>query len=194
MPLYPLFADLRQRAVLVIGGGAVAARKVEALLRAGAVVTVGAPVLDAGLAALAAEGRIRHRAGRYVEEWLDDSGIDDGSGSPGCCWLVVVATDDAALNRRVAAAAERRRLFANVVDDAELSSFHVPAVVDRAPLQIAISSGGAAPMLARLLRERFETALDAALGPLATLAARFRTRIRARHPEPAARRRFYSSL
>jgi uroporphyrin-III C-methyltransferase/precorrin-2 dehydrogenase/sirohydrochlorin ferrochelatase len=85
-------------------------------------------------------------------------------------------------------------MFANVVDDAELSSFHVPAVVDRAPLQIAISSGGAAPMLARLLRERLETVLDAALGPLAALAARFRTRIRARYPEPAARRRFYSSL
>ncbi|MBA8888591.1 uroporphyrin-III C-methyltransferase/precorrin-2 dehydrogenase/sirohydrochlorin ferrochelatase [Dokdonella fugitiva] len=194
MPLYPLFADLRQRAVLVIGGGAVAARKVEGLLRAGAAVTVGAPALDAGLAALAAEGRIRHRAGRYVDEWLDDGGIRDGGSSAGRCWLVVVATDDATLNRRVAAAAERRRMFTNVVDDAELSSFHVPAVVDRAPLQIAISSGGAAPMLARLLRERLETVLDAALGPLAALAARFRTRIRARHPEPAARRRFYSSL
>ncbi|HEU4663612.1 MAG TPA: siroheme synthase CysG [Dokdonella sp.] len=190
MPLYPIFADLRQRAVLVVGGGAVAARKVDGLLRAGARVTVGAPALEPGLAALAADGRIRHRAGRYVDAWLD--GERDAAADR--CWLVVVATGDVALNRRVARAAERRRVLANVVDDAQLSTFHVPAVVDRAPLQIAISTAGAAPMLARLVRERLESLLDAAIGPLAALAARFRARIRACHPEPGARRRFYSSL
>ncbi|HEY6940171.1 siroheme synthase CysG [Dokdonella sp.] len=190
MPLYPIFADLRHRAVLVVGGGAVAARKIDGLLRAGARVTVGAPALEPGLAALVTRGRIRHRDGPYVDAWLD--GERDGGADR--CWLVVVATDDLALNRRVARAAERRRMLANVVDDAELSTFHVPAVVDRAPLQIAISSGGAAPMLARLLRERLETLLDAALGPLATLAARYRARIRARHRDPGARRRFYSTL
>jgi uroporphyrin-III C-methyltransferase / precorrin-2 dehydrogenase / sirohydrochlorin ferrochelatase len=87
-----------------------------------------------------------------------------------------------------------RRIFVNVVDDAALSSFHVPAVVDRAPLTIAISSGGEAPMLARLLRERLETLLDHSLGALATLAARLRRRIRLRHPNLAARRNFYESL
>ena len=154
MSLYPLFADLRQRAVLVVGGGVVATRKVDGLLRAGAAVTVGAPTLEPALAALAADARIRHVAAAYAEEWLDEGRGGDGDGDePAGYWLVVVATDDTALNRRIAAAARRRRLFVNVVDDARLSSFHVPAVVDRAPLQIAISSGGTAPMLARLLRE-----------------------------------------
>ena len=197
MPLYPLFADLHDRAVLVVGGGVVAARKIDGLLRVGAVVTVVAPALEPTLAALAARARIRHVAARYADEWLDEErpGGEGPSGDePSGYWLVIVATSDGALNRRIAAAARRRRVFVNVVDDAALSSFHVPAVVDRAPLQIAISSGGAAPMLARLLRERLETMLDDALGPLAALAARFRARIRARHPEPAARRRFYSSL
>lgn len=182
MPLFPLFADLQLRPVLVVGGGLVAERKVEALLKAGARVTVGAPELGTGLAAALAAGRIAHRAGLFSEAWLETA------------WLVVAATSDPAINRRVAAAAADRRLFVNVVDDAGLSSFHVPAVIDRAPLAIAISSGGAAPMFARLLRERLEATLDHALGPLAALAARFRQRIRARHAAPAARRAFYERL
>ena len=147
MPLFPLFADLQQRPVLVVGGGMVAERKVEALLKAGAQVTVGAPELAAGLVGLRDAGRITHHAGPYREAWLDGA------------WLVVAATSDVVVNRLVAAAAAARRIFVNVVDDAQLSSFHVPAVIDRAPLTIAISSGGAAPMFARLLRERLEATL-----------------------------------
>ncbi|GAA0716689.1 siroheme synthase CysG [Dokdonella soli] len=182
MKLYPLFADLTHRPVFVVGGGAVAARKTAALLAAGAAVTIGAPVLAPELARWADAGRIRHRRGEFRDDWLDGA------------WLVVAATNDRALNQAVAAAAGARRIFVNVVDDAALSSFHVPAVVDRSPLIVAISSAGAAPMLARLLRERLEGQLDQALGGLAELAARFRARIRARHPTPAARRRFYTRL
>jgi len=81
-----------------------------------------------------------------------------------------------------------------VVDDSALCSFHVPAVIDRAPLTIAISSGGDAPMLARLLRERLETLLDHSLGALASLAAKLRKRIRLRYPDLAGRRSFYEDL
>jgi uroporphyrin-III C-methyltransferase/precorrin-2 dehydrogenase/sirohydrochlorin ferrochelatase len=182
MKLYPLFADLAHRPVLVVGGGNVAARKVESLLAAGALVTVGAPVLGARLARQLADGRIHHHAGEFRDEWLAEA------------WLVVAATSDPALNQTVAAAAAARRIFANVVDDAALSSFQVPAIVDRSPLIVAISSSGAAPMLARQLRERLETLLDPALGPLAALAERFRARIRARHPALGARLRFYERL
>ena len=118
-PLFPLFADLRQRAVLVVGGGAVAERKVEALLHAGALPRVGAPALTDRLGDWARQGRIAHLEGGFDPAWLD--GV----------WLVIAATDDAQVNRAVAAAAETRRLLANVVDDAELSSFQVPALVER---------------------------------------------------------------
>ncbi|MBD8879702.1 uroporphyrinogen-III C-methyltransferase [Rhodanobacter sp. 7MK24] len=182
MKLYPLFADLSRRAVLVVGGGVVAERKAAALLAAGAQVTVGAPELTPRLQRWVRQGRVAHRAGEFSATWLDYA------------WLAVAATDDRTLNARVAELAGLRRMFVNVVDDAELSSFHVPAVVDRSPLVVAISSGGAAPMLARRVREQLETLLDHSLGPLAQLSARLRKRIRRRHPELAARRRFYTEL
>ncbi|HEY4555554.1 MAG TPA: bifunctional precorrin-2 dehydrogenase/sirohydrochlorin ferrochelatase, partial [Lysobacter sp.] len=142
--LFPLFLDLRDRSVLVVGGGQVARRKVAALLDAGARVRVGAPVLAPDLQAWADTGRIAHLAGGFEPAWLDEA------------WLVVAATDSPVINREVAEAAEARRIWANVVDDAELSTVQVPARVERGPLQVAISSGGAAPMLARHLRERLE--------------------------------------
>ncbi|MFC5437553.1 siroheme synthase CysG [Rhodanobacter umsongensis] len=182
MKLYPLFADLSRRAVLVVGGGPVAERRVAALLGAQAQVTVNAPALTPQLRHWVAAGRIAHRRDAFQEGWLDR------------VWLVVAATSDIELNRLIATFAELRRIFVNVVDDAALSTFHVPAVVDRSPLIIAISSGGEAPMLARLLRERLETLLDHSLGALATLAGRLRKRIRVRYPDLAARRRFYQSL
>jgi uroporphyrin-III C-methyltransferase / precorrin-2 dehydrogenase / sirohydrochlorin ferrochelatase len=166
----------------VVGGGDVAARKCRALLDAGARVTVGAPRLNADLGRWHADDAIRYIPGTFDESWLDGA------------WLVVAATDDGQVNRCVSACASRRRIFVNVVDDADLSTFHVPAVIDRAPLQIAISSGGAAPMLARWLRERIETLLDHALGPLAALLDRARRRIRARLREPASRRAFYRRI
>jgi uroporphyrin-III C-methyltransferase/precorrin-2 dehydrogenase/sirohydrochlorin ferrochelatase len=182
MKLYPLFADLSDRPVLVVGGGAVAERKVAMLLESGARVTVGAPQLTPALAAWVEAGRIVHRDGAFEPHWLDDA------------WLVIAATDDTALHQRIATLAAERRIFVNVVDDAARSSFHVPAVIDRAPIAIAISSGGDAPMFARLLRERLESLLDHSLGTLATLAAKLRKRIRLRHTQPAQRRRFYEQL
>ncbi|MGN6741232.1 siroheme synthase CysG [Dyella sp.] len=182
MKLYPLFADLADRPVLVVGGGAVAERKATALVEAGARVTVGSPTLSPLLAQWARAGRIVHIAGPFEAHWLDHA------------WLVIAATDDEALHQRIVELAAARRLFCNVVDDAARCSFHVPAVIDRAPITIAISSGGDTPMFARLLRERLETLLDHSLGALATLASTLRKRIRLRHPEPAVRRRFYETL
>ncbi|MFT4248825.1 MAG: NAD(P)-dependent oxidoreductase [Pseudomonas sp.] len=182
MPLFPLFADLHGRPVLVIGGGSVATRKVQALLRAGARISLHARELSDELQVLLRQGRLQRIEGEFDPDWIDPA------------WLVVAATDDTALNRRVAAAAGERRRWVNVVDDTELSSYHVPAIVDRAPLTIAISSAGAAPMLARRLRERLETELDHSLGDLAELFARQRARIRERLPDTALRRRWFEQV
>lgn len=180
--LYPLFARLHGRRVLVVGGGSVARRKIAALQAAGAEVVVGAPTLESSLTELASDDAIIHLAGEFRDGWLDD------------IWLVVAATDDAAVNRAVADAAERRHVWANVVDDLALSSFQVPALVQRGPIQIAISSGGSAPMLARHLRAWIERMLDDSWGALAELFARKRDRIRARLPQLSQRRRWFEDV
>lgn len=182
MPLFPIFADLHRRPVLVVGGGEVAERKVQALLEAGADITLGSPTLTAELAELAAQGRLRHLPGNFEPAWMDG------------CWLVIAATNDGPLNAAVAVEAERRRIFANVVDDPERCSFQVPSIVNRDPIQIAISSGGTAPVLARRLRERLESLMDHSLGALARLAASERPLIRARLPNLRRRRDFYDWL
>ncbi|MFO3703837.1 NAD(P)-dependent oxidoreductase [Xanthomonas codiaei] len=182
MPLFPLFANLQGRAVLVIGGGEVATRKVLALLKAGARIRLYAHALSPELAALMQAGRFEQLGGDFDPAWIDT------------VWLVVAATDDTALNQRVAAAAGARQRLVNVVDDAELSTYQVPAIVDRDPLVIAISSAGAAPMLARRLRERLERELDASVGRFAGLFAQHRERIRSQFPDMNQRRRWFDRV
>ncbi len=183
MALYPLFAELEGREVLVVGGGEVAARKVAALLKAGARVRLHAhAVLHEDIADALAAGRIARLGGDFDPAWLDTA------------WLVVAATDDTAFNAGLAAEAGRRRRFINVVDDAALSTFQVPAVVDRAPLVVAISSAGAAPMLARRIRERLETLVEPSLGTLAALFGRHRERIREQLPDTSLRRRWFERM
>ena len=180
--LFPLFADLRARAVLVVGGGSVARRKVEALLESGAEVTVAADSLERELQRSVELGRVHRRHGEFQLAWLDGA------------WLVVAASRDRAFNRRVAEAASARGIFVNVVDDAEASTFHVPARVRRGRLQVAVSSGGAAPVLARRVREKLEAELDGSLGPLSGLLARERARTRWCFPQAGKRRRFFERL
>ena len=182
VPLFPAFLDLRNRRVLVVGGGKVALRKVEALIPTGARVVVGASTLIPGIEALTANGHIETVIGSFDPAWLDGA------------WLAIAATDDPATNRQVAEEADRRRIWANVVDDAPLCSFQVPARIERGPVQIAISSGGGAPMLARHLRERLETELDVAIGQLGTLLVRHRALVRQRIPQTGTRRRCFDAV
>ena len=182
MRLFPLFADLKGRRVLVVGGGVVAERKVKSLLSSGALVTVGAPDATPLLHEYAQQKQIDLYLDSFQEDWLDKA------------WLAIAATDDRQLNRRIAELAHERRLLINVVDDPELSSFQVPSIVDRSPLTIAISSAGSAPVLARRLRERIESLFDQSLGSLAGLAAKYRPAIKTARPELRSRREFYDWL
>lgn len=182
MTLFPMFANLKGRDVLVVGGGVVAERKIKGLLKAGARVTVNALTASDALHELHRNSEIRLQIGPFDPALLDTA------------WLIVAATNDDALHRALAHHAERERLFINVVDDAELSTYHVPSIVDRSPLIIAISSGGTAPMFARRIRERIERMLDPSLGALATLVAGYRGAIRTARQGLRARREFYDWL
>ena len=182
MRYFPLFLDLRGRLVVVVGGGAVAERKFTLLAPSGARIRLIAPALTATLARAAGDGRIEHRARAFTATDLDGAR------------LVIAATDCLEINRAVASAADARGIVANVVDDLELSTGILPAIVDRSPLVIAISTQGTAPVLARLVRERIEAALDDSIGRLATFLGGWRVRIKSALPDLGARRQFYDWL
>ncbi len=181
MDFLPIFLDLREQPCLVVGGGEVAARKCALLLRAGAQVTVLAPQLERAFDAELAAGRVAHRRARFREEDLEGFA------------LAIAATDDQAVNRAVAAAARARRVPVNVVDQPALCTFILPSIIERAPLVVAVSSGGASPVLARLLRARLETLIPAGYGRLAALAREFRDRVKGRLA-PRERRRFWERV
>jgi len=175
----PLFADLKQRPVLVVGGGEVASRKIELLLRAGA---------DVQIVAQALHPELQHRYEQHQVTWLaeafDPAQLDN-------VFLVIAATDDNALNAQVFDEADRRRVLANVVDDQPKCSFIFPSIVDRSPLVVAISSSGKAPVLARLLREKLEALLPASLGTMAEIAGHWRGRVKDQLRSMTERRRFW---
>ncbi len=182
MDYFPIFLDIKKRAVLIVGGGEIAARKVALLKRARPQITIVAPKLSDGLAELLAQGEIAHRAGEFND--------DDLNG----CALVVAATDDAVVNRAVYDAAEKRNLPVNVVDCPELCRFIFPSIVDRTPVTVAVSTSGTSPVLARLLRAHLETMIPANYGRLANLLAGFRDKVKSRFPDISGRRHFWERI
>ena len=145
MPDYfPAFLDLRGRRCLVVGGGEVGQRKTRTLLECGAHVTVVSPAVTPGLAALAAGGRIEHRARAFRRSDLRGRA------------LAVAATGDSRVDEAVAAVARRSRVLVNVVDRPNHCDFILPSVLRRGELQIAVSTGGRSPALAREIRRRLE--------------------------------------
>jgi uroporphyrin-III C-methyltransferase/precorrin-2 dehydrogenase/sirohydrochlorin ferrochelatase len=182
MQNFPIFMSLRDRRALVVGGGDAALHKVELLLAAGALVTLVAETVTGDIAQLISEGRIAW--GGHV--FCDDDLIDSS--------LVIVGCDDEALQARVSQAAQQRCLPVNVVDRPALSTFTMPAIVDRGPITIAISTGGAAPALARKIRAEIERALPAAIGRLARFAEIFRAQVRKTLNEPRSRRHFWDRV
>ncbi|MDD3519178.1 MAG: siroheme synthase CysG [Chromatiales bacterium] len=182
MDFLPIFMQLTDRPCLVVGGGKVAARKVSLLRKAGGAVRVVAPALCEELDELARETAIDHVARRF-----EDTDIDGQM-------LVIAATDDEQVNRRVSELAGARGIPVNVVDSPELCGFIMPSIIDRSPIQIAVSTGGASPVLARLLRARIESFIPAAYGRLAALVESFRGRVREHLPDGEQRRRFWERM
>jgi uroporphyrin-III C-methyltransferase/precorrin-2 dehydrogenase/sirohydrochlorin ferrochelatase len=178
----PLCLQLTGSPVLLVGGGEVATRKARLLLRAGARVLVVSPTIVQELESLLAEHGGTWHEGRYQSEHLRGR------------QLIVAATPDRQVNEEIHRDAVALSILVNVVDAPDLCTFIFPAIVDRDPLTIAISSGGRSPVLTRILRRRIEALVPAAYGTLAAFAGRFRQRVKEGIPQESARRQFWEQI
>jgi uroporphyrin-III C-methyltransferase/precorrin-2 dehydrogenase/sirohydrochlorin ferrochelatase len=182
MDYLPIFFDVRGKPCLLVGGGEVAARKAALLNRAGARLIVVAPEARDDVVALAQSSH-----GEYHSRKFEASDLDG-------VHLVIAATSDAAVNAEISQLADARKLAVNVVDQPPLCRFIVPAIVERAPITIAISTGGNSPVLTRELKERIETAVPRGYGDFANLLGSWRDEVKAAIPDDKQRTRFWESL
>jgi siroheme synthase-like protein len=172
-----MFVDVEGRRCLVVGGGPVATEKVEKLLEHGAVVRLVTPETTEALAAMVASGAVaEHRARAYAPEDLDG------------CFLVIAATNLDAVNRMVWQDAEARNLLCNVVDVPPLCNFIVPSIVRRGELALAISTGGASPVVAKHIRRELEVAYGPEWEALVDLLRDVRDELKVRYPDMPSRR------
>jgi len=179
---FPIFMNLKSRPCLVVGGGQVAARKIHLLLKAKAKVIVIAPELCNEVNELANRGEVKHR-GRGFEDGDIDGNV-----------LVIAATNDKDINKNISVLSCNKGIPVNVVDSPDLCGFIMPSIIDRSPIQIAISTGGSSPVLARLLRSRLESYIPAAYGKLARLVEGFRSQVIAKFSTTRERRYFWERI
>ncbi|RUM81462.1 MAG: uroporphyrinogen-III C-methyltransferase [Candidatus Thioglobus sp.] len=179
MNYLPIFIDIKQQPCLVVGGGDIALRKINLLLKANAAVTCVSKECCDGIQKLVKNNQIT-----YIEKAFEASDIDRQV-------LIVSATDDSTLNTHVSELAKVANIPVNVVDSPDLCSFIMPSIVDRSPIVIAISSAGKAPVLARLIRAKLESTIPHAYGKLAELAGNFRDQVKAKFNNIEDRRYFW---
>jgi len=181
MQNYPIFVDLKDQPCLVVGGGPVALRKIRLMRMAGAKITVVAPELCDDLIQEFGKQIIHHKR-KFI-----DSDISNYR-------LITAATNEAAVNRHVSALAQANNVPVNVVDQPQLCSFITPSIVDRSPVLIAISTGGGAPVLARMLRSKLEAFIPSTYGQLAATMKNYRGKLKRALPEERDRRRFWERV
>ncbi|MDX2374347.1 siroheme synthase CysG [Psychrobacter sp. PP-21] len=179
MNTFPLFFKLEDRKVLIVGGGEVALRKADLLSRAGACITILAPDISHELQALLTDDKHQFIYENYNKAYMSGARV------------IIAATDDETLNHEIHADATELNIPVNVVDTPHLCDFIFPAIIDRNPIVIGISSNGKAPVLARLLRARLETLIPQGYGKLAKLAGDFRSEVKAKIPTLTGRRQFW---
>ncbi|MCP4392572.1 MAG: uroporphyrinogen-III C-methyltransferase [Gammaproteobacteria bacterium] len=182
MNFLPVFFNIADKPCLVAGGGAIAARKAELLLRAGGKVRVVAPEVGDRVREMAHGDNLGFEQREFRETDLDDA----------VC--VIAATDNEAVNADISRLAQARKIPVNVVDSPELCSFIMPSMIDRGPVQIAISTGGVSPVLARMLRSKLESCIPGAYGELARLADEYRVAVKQKLPDVDSRRRFWETI
>ncbi|HEX9014412.1 MAG TPA: bifunctional precorrin-2 dehydrogenase/sirohydrochlorin ferrochelatase [Chloroflexota bacterium] len=179
---YPAFLDLRGRKAVVVGGGAVAYRKIESLLAAGARVVAVSPKFDPGIEAMAEQGSVRLERREYRR--------GDLTGAV----LAIAATSDRETNSAVREEATASNVLLNVVDSPSDSNFIVPSMVRRGELTVAISTGGLSPALAKRLRQRIEEIVAPEYGAFLEILGSLRARVRAELRDQGARERFWTDV
>ncbi len=178
----PIFLDIKAKPCLVVGGGPIAMRKLDNLWRAGARITVVAPTLTDECRGRVEQAEINHQARAFKD--ADIEGMR----------LVIAATDDREVNRRIAMLANTRGIPVNVADQPEDCTFIMPSIIDRSPVVVAVSTGSASPVLARMIRARLESLVPAGYGRLAELCADYRDKVKARFEQQRDRRRFWDRV
>ncbi len=182
MNFLPIFYNITDKPCLVVGGGPVAARKAELLLRSGGRVRVVAPDIGARVLEMADNQALECEQREFQQDDLNDM------------TCAIAATDDKTLNAEISRQAQARGIPVNVVDNPDLCSFIMPSMIDRDPVQIAISTGGVSPVLARMLRSKLESCIPGAYGELARLADDHRDAVKQRLPDVDTRRRFWETI
>jgi uroporphyrin-III C-methyltransferase/precorrin-2 dehydrogenase/sirohydrochlorin ferrochelatase len=182
MKLLPIFLNLRHKKCLVVGAGSIATRKIGLLLKVGADVTVVASEIGLEVSELEQQGAIR-----CLHKYYDPIDLRDVK-------LVIAATNNAELNADISVTAQSKNILVNVVDNPELCSFLMPSIIDRNPIQIAISTGGASPVLARLIRSKLEASIPSTYGELANLVDHYRMKVKEAFANVDLRRRFWESV
>ena len=178
----PIFINVRQNPCLVIGGGDIALRKINLLIKAQAKVDCLSPLFCEGITNLSQNGDVNLIQKRFESDDIKDYAI------------IIASTDDSSVNAIISKSAKKARIPVNVVDSPELSSFIMPSIVDRSPVIIAVSSAGRAPVLARIIRAKLETVIPSAYGVLAEIAGEYRQKVKDRFSKIKDRRAFWESI
>jgi precorrin-2 dehydrogenase len=181
-PYYPIYLDIENRNVIIIGGGEVCARKAETMMRYGARVTIVSPELTAEIEGWARDGQLTIRRKRYETSDIEDAHI------------VIASTDDTSVNEQVAADSRARRIPVNVVDVTPLCEFIVPAIIEKDGIQIAISTGGKSPALARTLKEDLNRTIGPEYSEVNDLLGSLRDSAKAKLPTDTDRKRFFDGI
>jgi len=177
----PIFINIKQKPTLVVGGGDIALRKINLLLKAKAKVDCLSPLFCEDINTLFKDGYIK-----LIKKSFEQADIKDYS-------VIIAATDDSSVNSLISSIAHDKRIPVNVVDSPALSSFIMPSIVDRSPVIIAVSSAGKAPVLARIIRAKLETVIPSAYGILAEIAGEYRQKVKDRFSKIKDRRAFWEA-
>ena len=182
MPYYPIFLDLRDKNVLVVGGGTVAERKILNLLKYGCRIHVVSPELTSQLEKLVANKKIQHLPEQSMNQAMSEA------------FMVIAATDDAVVNARIASRAKELGLLVNAVDQPRDCNFIMPSVVKSGDLQIAISTGGKSPALAKKIRKELQTLFGSEYGSLVKLLGILRTEVLAQGDTSSENKPFFENV